>query len=76
MLELDVRIWGLKLYSLIVNKEGDVGQPFTRNDVGENHEGDEINFGYNQDLMSMKNDKMMITKVLVRHSSSWIARNS
>ena len=30
--------------SLIVNKEGKVGQPFAINDVGKNHEGDEINF--------------------------------
>ena len=43
MLELDVQLWGLKLYSLIVNKEGEVGQPFTTNDVGENHEGNEVN---------------------------------
>jgi len=31
--------------SLIVNKEGNLGQPFATNDVGENHEVDEVNFG-------------------------------
>ena len=44
MLELDVQLWILKLYSLIINKEGEVGQPFATNDEGENHEGDEFNF--------------------------------
>ena len=30
--------------SLIVGKEGKVGHPFATNDVGENYEGDEVNF--------------------------------
>ena len=56
--------------SLNVNKEGKVGQPFATNDVGENHEADEVNFDRPLRLVSMKNKKMMMTKVLVRHSSS------
>jgi len=44
MLELDVQLWGLKLYFLIVNKEGEVQQPFATNDVGESHESNEVNF--------------------------------
>jgi hypothetical protein len=43
-LELDIRQWGLKLCSLVVNKEGEVGQPFATNDASKNHEGDEVNF--------------------------------
>ena len=35
---------GSNFYSLIINKEGKVGQPFATNDVGENHEADEVNF--------------------------------
>ena len=44
MLELDVQLWGLKLYFLIVNKEGEVRNPFATNDVGQNQEGDEVSF--------------------------------
>ena len=31
---------------------------------------------YLPDLMSVKNKKMMMTKVLVRHSSFWVAHKS
>jgi len=57
--------------SLNVKKEGKVGLPFATNDVGENHEADEVNFDRPLRLVSMKNKKMMMmTKVLARHSSS------
>jgi len=44
MLELDVQLWGLKHFCLIVNKEGKERQPFATNDVDENHKVDEVNF--------------------------------
>jgi len=42
MLELDVQLSGLKLFPLIVNKEGKERQRFATNDVDENHEDDEV----------------------------------
>jgi hypothetical protein len=44
MLEIDVQLWGLKLHSLLVSKKREVGQPVATNDVGENHEGNEVKF--------------------------------
>ena len=55
----------------MLEMKGEVGQPFTRNEVGENHKGDEVNFDLPPRLMIMKNNNMMLTKVLVMHLSSW-----
>ena len=44
ILEIDIQLWGLKYHSLLVNKKTEVGQPVDTNDVGENLEGDKVNF--------------------------------
>uniref|UniRef100_A0A7C9A8Q5 Uncharacterized protein n=1 Tax=Opuntia streptacantha TaxID=393608 RepID=A0A7C9A8Q5_OPUST len=44
MLEIKVQLWGLKYHSLPIEKKREEGQPVATNDVGENLEGDKVNF--------------------------------
>ena len=53
-----------------------MGRPVATNDAGKNLEGDEVKFNLQSRVKSIKNNKMIMTKVLVGHSTSWVAHKS
>jgi len=64
--------WELIYRSFMLNIKSKVGHPFVSNKEGQNHETNGVTLTHLQVLMGVKNKKMMMAKVLVRHSSSWV----
>ena len=44
ILEIKAQLWKLKYHSLPIEKKREEGQPVATNDVGDNLEGDKVNF--------------------------------
>jgi len=66
---VDLQQFGVDIHSMLEIK-GKVGQPFPTNEVVENHEGNEFNFDLSLRFDEHEEQEVMMTKVLMRHSSS------
>jgi len=53
-----------------------VRNPFVLNEEGQNHETSEVNFDLPPRFGKREEQEEMMTKVVVRHSSSWVTHKS
>ena len=69
-LDLRIQQLGVDLLGFMLNMKKKFGHAFVSNKEGQNRKPVRSTLTYVKDLMSVKSKNMMITKVLVRYSSS------